>query len=889
MFLNKFYQPIQINQQNNIINPFWQEQLIRAEAIRSSSSPHHRARAAALAQRGQQSSAIAILDPSRRISTPKQNSATLNQQSPTTPNAHPSASHVPSNNSDKKSNSSWMALDMGGMQLKSLSPSLFTYQFVTNLFLNHNNLSFIPPEIFKLNQLVLLDLSGNTLSSLPPELGLLSRLRELLLFDNNLVSIPSEFGSLYQLEFLGIDGNPLADSFRQLIQKEGTPALISYLRDSCPVTTGPPEREWLAMETDLPSPKEDSPPPETFSLLCYNILCDKYATSQMYGYTPSWALNWDYRKEILLQEIMGFSADIVCLQEVDIEQYEDFFLNHLSHHDYRGVYSQKSRAKTMSENEKKRVDGCATFFKGSKYQLIESEVIEFSQVALQRSDFAKTEDMFNRVLTKDNIANVALLENIESGTRLIVANVHIHWNPEFRDVKLVQVAILMDEIEKISKRFSTLPPKLNVQSGKKGPVYTDMSKIPLIVCGDFNSVPNSGVYEFLGKGHVERDHEDFMHHQYGAFTTEGMKHKFALKSSYANIGELPMTNYIPGFEEVIDYVWYTQNTLSVVGLLGEVDQSYLNRIVGFPNVHFPSDHLVLHFVFFYFDYYPLNATVMAHAATDDNKVPPLAKYLASNEKRERDKAIRNLRNFLTTGKNELSDLESARLWKGIFYCFWMSDKPLVQQKLAFDLSSILLEIPDLDKVWSFYKGFWDELIREWTGLDRYRIDKYYMLIRKFLYAAIKVCVKDNFKCLDKFNAILQDPRGKSPLAYDDYSVPSSLTYHLSDIYTDEVNRALSDAENDIKVPLSQILKPWSQLLAHTRNNAAYKRVSGGVIDKLIGEDDEDVESIRRFIDLQQTRKLVANSLFEEASKPTANPSNRRKLYEFVDDLRMEDD
>ncbi|TIB81323.1 glucose-repressible alcohol dehydrogenase transcriptional effector [Wallemia mellicola] len=851
MFLNKFYQPIQLNQQNNLINPFWQEQLVRAEAIRSSSSPHHRARAAALAQRGQQSSAIAILDPSRRMSTPKQNSASLNQVSPTTPNAHPSASNVPSNSSDKlSSNSSWMALDLGGMQLKSLSPSLFTYQFITNLFINHNNLTFIPPEIYKLNQLVLLDLSGNNLSSLPAELGLLSRLRELLLFDNNLVSIPSELGTLYQLEFLGIDGNPLAESFRQLIQKEGTPALIAYLRDSCPVSTGPPEREWLAMETDLPSPKEDDPPPETFSLLCYNILCDKYATSQMYGYTPSWALNWDYRKEILLQEIMGFSADIVCLQEVDIEQYEDFFLNQLSQHDYRGVYSQKSRAKTMSENEKKRVDGCATFFKASKYQLIESEVIEFSQVALQRSDFAKTEDMFNRVLTKDNIANVALLENIESGTRLIVANVHIHWNPEFRDVKLVQVAILMDEIEKISKRFSTLPPKLNVQSGKKGPVYTDMSKIPLIVCGDFNSVPNSGVYEFLGKGYVDRNHEDFMEHQYGAFTTEGMRHKFALKSSYANIGELPMTNYIPGFEEVIDYVWYTQNTLSVIGLLGEVDQSYLNKIVGFPNVHFPSDHLSLF--------------------TEFRLRPPSHITDVSRQ-------------------NNLDDLESAKLWKGIFYCFWMSDKPLVQQKLAWDLSNILLEIPDVDNCWNFYKGFWDELIREWSGLDRYRLDKYYMLIRKFLQAAIKVCVNDNFNSLDTFNSILLNPRGASPLAYEDHRVPASLTYHMSDIFTDELNKALADTDESYEIPLAQLLKPWSQLLAHTRNNVAYKRVFEGVITKLIDEDDEDIENIRKCVNLKEARKLISNILFEEASKSSANPTNRRKLYEFVDELRMEDD
>ena len=269
-----------------------------------------------MAQRGQQSSAIAILDPTKKsLSTPKLNSATISQNSPTTPNAHPSSTNVPSDRVNPPSNSSsWFALDLGGMQLKSLSPTLFTYGFITNLFINHNSLSFIPPQISKLNQLVLLDVSGNSLSTLPPELGLLSRLRELLLFDNNLVSIPPELGTLHQLEFLGIDGNPLAESFRHILQKDGTAALIAYLRDSCPVSLAPPEREWLQIETDLPSPSTDEPPPETFSLLCYNILCDKYATSQMYGYTPSWALNWDYRKEILLQEIMGFGADIICLQ-----------------------------------------------------------------------------------------------------------------------------------------------------------------------------------------------------------------------------------------------------------------------------------------------------------------------------------------------------------------------------------------------------------------------------------------------------------------------------------------------------------------------------------------------------------------------------------------------
>lgn len=48
--------------------------------------------------------------------------------------------------------------------------------------------------------------------------------------------------------------------------------------------------------------------------MCYNVLCDKYATRQMYGYCPSWALEWDYRKKGILDEIRHYSADIISLQ-----------------------------------------------------------------------------------------------------------------------------------------------------------------------------------------------------------------------------------------------------------------------------------------------------------------------------------------------------------------------------------------------------------------------------------------------------------------------------------------------------------------------------------------------------------------------------------------------
>jgi ribosomal RNA-processing protein 1 len=61
----------------------------------------------------------------------------------------------------------------------------------------------------------------------------------------------------------------------------------------------------------------------------------------------------------------------------------------------------------------------------------------------------------------------------------------------------------------------------------------------------------------------------------------------------------------------------------------------------------------------------------------------------------------------------------------------MSDKPLVQQMLATDLAHLLLSIPTLEAAFEFLRGFWEALVREWSGLDRlrwiFKIDSMQML------------------------------------------------------------------------------------------------------------------------------------------------------------------
>ncbi|OZJ02224.1 hypothetical protein BZG36_04971, partial [Bifiguratus adelaidae] len=122
---------------------------------------------------------------------------------------------------------------------------------------------------------------------------------------------------------------------------------------------------------------------------------------------------------------------------------------------------------------------------------------------------------------------------------------------------------------------------------------TNNGKLPIIIAGDFNSVTGSGVYDYVSKGSVSADHEDLQDHDYGSFTASGLSHNLSLRSAYANGVELPFTNFVPGFEGVIDYIWYTTSSLSVSGLLGPVDKSYLGRIVGFPHAHYPSDHVCI--------------------------------------------------------------------------------------------------------------------------------------------------------------------------------------------------------------------------------------------------------------------------------------------------------
>ncbi|XP_069163074.1 CCR4-NOT transcription complex subunit 6-like isoform X5 [Procambarus clarkii] len=506
----------------------------------------------------------------------------------------------------------WPELEITG-NIRNISPAVWSLQHLTSLYLNDNCLSRIPAEIARLEHLMYLDLSCNKIRSLPAEIGELTRLRELLLNNNQLRVLPYEIGKLFNLQNIGLKGNPLTLEIQAVYsESNGTLKLLSYMLDNLAVTTPqPPQRPWIPLtESDRTKPSC------IFTVMCYNVLCDKYATRQMYGYCPSWALEWEYRKKGIMDEIKHYLADIITLQEVETDQFFNFFLPELKNDGYDGIFSPKSRAKHMSENERKYVDGCAIFWRTSKFTLVKERLIEFNQLAMANHD--GSEDMLNRVMTKDNIGLAALLETKEAAWEntvlpdksqvnqsVLVCTAHIHWDPEFCDVKLIQTIMLMSEIRQIIGQIVD-ESQHRSRLGRK----IDPGSIQLLLCGDLNSLPDSGVVEFLTKGSVSMDHEDFKGFGYKtclqkiAMTKNNNSlvnssaniytHNYRLSAAY-DFAIMAYTNYTYDFKGIIDYIFHSSDTMSSLGVLGPIDPDWFreNKVMGCPHPHIPSDHFSL--------------------------------------------------------------------------------------------------------------------------------------------------------------------------------------------------------------------------------------------------------------------------------------------------------
>ncbi|XP_029114564.1 protein angel homolog 1 [Scleropages formosus] len=226
---------------------------------------------------------------------------------------------------------------------------------------------------------------------------------------------------------------------------------------------------------DVPESREQAAPgdPFTFTVMSYNILAQELleANAQLYHHCEPHVLHWEFRLQNILRDFDEWRPDIMCLQEVQENHFTDHLQPALSKLGYSCVYKQRTGAKT---------DGCAICYRRSSFSQVSVRLVEFFRPQIE-------------VLNRHNVGVVLLLqpvgpsgsEAMAQGPPLCVATTHLLFNPRRGDVKLAQLAVLLAEIDDAVKPWKS-----------KG------MHCPIVLCGDFNAVPNMPLYQLITTGQL---------------------------------------------------------------------------------------------------------------------------------------------------------------------------------------------------------------------------------------------------------------------------------------------------------------------------------------------------------------------------------------------------
>jgi len=262
-------------------------------------------------------------------------------------------------------------------------------------------------------------------------------------------------------------------------------------------------------------------------------------------------------------------------------------------------------------------------------------------------------------------------------------------------------------------------------------------------------------------------------------------------------------------------------------------------------------------------------------------VRTFAQRLASNKKSERDTSIAALGQWLRAQEKSsgLSDIELLKLWKGLFYCLWMADKIPVQEELAANLAELLTSFRRSSSSLRFFRAFCLTMRREWPGLDRLRLDKFYTLIRKMISVVLRMC-KEKPERLEAAGSILRDE------ILD--KLPNGLRFHIADLFLDELQT--SGWVEDGTVPtelMAELLSPFYCTLGTAKDNTYVERVIKCVFaplakDKWTNLEGEEYDAPFANLDLAP----IAKALFSLGADQKDMPKRfRQQLYAMATELK----
>merc|ERR1712226_1263489 len=223
-------------------------------------------------------------------------------------------------------------------------------------------------------------------------------------------------------------------------------------------------------EKEIPSDEE------LITIICYNLLANHhlYANKWLYKEIPDEQLVFSTRFEKLRQAFEDSRADFYMLQEVEashLDQYRACFARELQH---QLLFVKRPGGKP---------DGCAIAYNQERFQ----NLLEY----YREIDYSQKCPLSG---VSDNVGQIAVFREYERPDRLLlIANTHLVYSPNRGHIKLWQITSLLYEILKCKKR---------IQETEGEDV-----KISVILGGDLNSLPVSGLHRFLDGQAIDTEAE----------------------------------------------------------------------------------------------------------------------------------------------------------------------------------------------------------------------------------------------------------------------------------------------------------------------------------------------------------------------------------------------
>lgn len=227
-----------------------------------------------------------------------------------------------------------------------------------------------------------------------------------------------------------------------------------------------------------------------------------------------------------------------------------------------------------------------------------------------------------------------------------------------------------------------------------------------------------------------------------------------------------------------------------------------------------------------------------------------AQRLASNEKHIRTKAVKKLRKYITVRSQKetggFTGDELLKLWKGLFYCLWMQDKPLVQEELSNQISTLIHSFHNIDGQFLYFESFLQTFKREWTGIDRLRMDKFFQLVRFMFRQTFELLKRTNWEksVVARFLEILT-----AQLLQSSSGAPAGLQFHILDLYMTEL-AAVASAELTADQNLI-FIEPFCKTAAKTKEQSLFRAICNSIFSTIIDQAPFAIEDLMKEVEANE--------------------------------------